>query len=962
MTTAVELSGIRHIGTLGPNLALPALQPQSWLPRKFANPTRCGILSASKVSVLSKKKDLMTVVGWQVIFRTKNQVKISYTDTQCAECFQGLKHVACLCKRVILCQSSSSQLYLPSRVQSPGSFEQKSLITRPSVLSSCSWIQHHHVSFMLRRTQQPSNQQYASICHIHPHPMIGLGWQVIFRTKNQVKISYTDTQCAECFQGLKHVACLCKRVILCQSSSSQLYLPSRVQSPGSFEQKNLITRPSVLSSCSWIQHHHVSFMLRRTQQPSNQQYASICHIHPHPMIGLGWQVIFRTKNQVKISYTDTQCAECFQGLKHVACLCKRVILCQSSSSQLYLPSRVQSPGSFEQKNLITRPSVLSSCSWIQLHHVSFMLRRTQQPSNQQYASICHIHPHPMIGLGWQVIFRTKNQVKISYTDTQCAECFQGLKHVACLCKRVILCQSSSSQLYLPSRVQSPGSFEQKSLITRPSVLSSCSWIQHHHVSFMLRRTQQPSNQQYASICHIHPHPMIGLGWQVIFRTKNQVKISYTDTQCAECFQGLKHVACLCKRVILCQSSSSQLYLPSRVQSPGSFEQKSLITRPSVLSSCSWIQLHHVSFMLRRTQQPSNQQYASICHIHPHPMIGLGWQVIFRTKNQVKISYTDTQCAECFQGLKHVACLCKRVILCQSSSSQLYLPSRVQSPGSFEQKSLITRPSVLSSCSWIQLHHVSFMLRRTQQPSNQQYASICHIHPHPMIGLGWQVIFRTKNQVKISYTDTQCAECFQGLKHVACLCKRVILCQSSSSQLYLPSRVQSPGSFEQKSLITRPSVLSSCSWIQLQWMSNSLASNFRWCVFTLLTCPAVTYSKGWSWNISSCAGQAGAATWTTTSSCRNGTERVGRVGRRSFNKFGFTGISVWQNCSNLVPIYHDDIWPPCLKWNTWPWQLLQSHPRLAEQQREPPTNIFAARINQKVIAKAEQDASLLQLSG
>ena len=376
--------------------------------------------------------------------------------------------------------------------------------------------------------------------------------------------------------------------------------------------------------------------------------------------------------------------------------------------------------------------------------------------------------------------------------------------------------------------------------------------------------------------------MTVVGWQVIFRTKNQVKISYTDTQCAECFQGLKHVACLCKRVILCQSSSSQLYLPSRVQSPGSFEQKSLITRPSVLSSCSWIQHHHVSFMLRRTQQPSNQQYASICHIHPHPMIGLGWQVLFRTKNQVKISYTDTQCAECFQGLKHVACLCKRVILCQSSSSQLYLPSRVQSPGSFEQKSLITRPSVLSSCSWIQHHHVSFMLRRTQQPSNQQYASICHIHPHPMIGLGWQVLFRTKNQVKISYTDTQCAECFQGLKHVACLCKRVILCQSSSSQLYLPSRVQSPGSFEQKSLITRPSVLSSCSWIQLQWMSNSLASNFRWCVFTLLTCPAVTYSKGWSWNISSCAGQAGAATWTRTSSCRNGTG-WGRSGREAQGK-------------------------------------------------------------------------------
>ena len=423
----------------------------------------------------------------------------------------------------------------------------------------------------------------------------------------------------------------------------------------------------------------------------------------------------------------------------------------------------------------------------------------------------------------------------------------GIRHIA-LWARTLLCRRCSHRAGCLGNLQT----------------------QHAVESFQQARSQFSAKKK---------HLMTVVGWQVLFRTKNQVKISYTDTQCAECFQGLKHVACLCKRVILCQSSSSQLYLPSRVQSPGSFEQKSLITRPSVLSSCSWIQHHHVSFMLRRTQQPSNQQYASICHIHPtsDDRIGVTSPISYQKPSQNLIHW-HTMCGV----LSGSQTCCMPMQACHSSSSQLYLPSRVQSPGSFEQKSLITRPSVLSSCSWIQHHHVSFMLRRTQQPSNQQYASICHIHPHPMIGLGWQVLFRTKNQVKISYTDTQCAECFQGLKHVACLCKRVILCQSSSSQLYLPSRVQSPGSFEQKSLITRPSVLSSCSWIQLQWMSNSLASNFRWCVFTLLTCPAVTYSKGWSWNISSCAGQAGAATWTRTSSCRNGTG-WGRSGREAQGK-------------------------------------------------------------------------------
>ena len=216
------------------------------------------------------------------------------------------------------------------------------------------------------------------------------------------------------------------------------------------------------------------------------------------MMGLGWQVIFRTKNQVEISRADTQCVKCFQVLKHVACLCKAVILCQSSSSQLYLPSRVQSPGSFEQRSLITRPSVLSSCSWIQLQWMSNSC--CGEPSSQQFVhqlkSIYHIYPCLMMGLGWQVIFRTKNQVEISRADTQCVKCFQVLKHVACLCKAVILCQSSSSQLYLPSRVQSPGSFEQKSLITRPSVLSSCSWIQHHHVSSCGERNNNAINTLY----------------------------------------------------------------------------------------------------------------------------------------------------------------------------------------------------------------------------------------------------------------------------------------------------------------------------------------------------------------------------------------------------------------------------------------------------------------------------------
>ena len=155
---------------------------------------------------------------------------------------------------------------------------------------------------------------------------------------------------------------------------------------------------------------------------------------------------------------------------------------------------------------------------MQLDSTSSRLIHVAENAATKQSTICINLPHPptsddRIRVTSHISYqKTKSKSHaLTQSDTQCAECFQGLKHVACLCKRVILCQSSSSQLYLPSRVQSPGSFKQKSLITRPSVLSSCSWIQHHHVSFMLRRTQQPSNQQYASICHIHPHPMIGLG-------------------------------------------------------------------------------------------------------------------------------------------------------------------------------------------------------------------------------------------------------------------------------------------------------------------------------------------------------------------------------------------------------------------------------------------------------------------
>ena len=171
------------------------------------------------------------------------------------------------------------------------------------------------------------------------------------------------------------------------ASGSQLYLPSRVQSPGSLEPYNSAFCLVImqLDSTQWMSN---SCCGERSNQESTKQ-STLCtsieiiyHIYPCLMMGLGWQVIFRTKNQVEISRADTQCVKCFQVLKHVACLCKAVILCQSSSSQLYLPSRVQSPGSLEPYN-----SAFCPC-----HHavgfnsmdVKFMLRRTQQPSSQQF--------------------------------------------------------------------------------------------------------------------------------------------------------------------------------------------------------------------------------------------------------------------------------------------------------------------------------------------------------------------------------------------------------------------------------------------------------------------------------------------------------------------------------------------------------------------------------------------------
>ena len=168
-------------------------------------------------------------------------------------------------------------------------------------------------------------------------------------------------------------------------------------------------------------------------------------------------------------------------------------------------------------------------------------------------------------------------------------------------------------------------------------MSSCSWIQHHHVSFMLRRTQQPSNQQYASICHIHPHPMIGLGWQVIFRTKKPS-------------QNLIHWHTMCGVL----SGSQTCCMPMQAcHSLPVIQFSALFTLPSSVTRLFWAKKpYNSAFCLVIMQLDSTSSrlihVASICHIHPHPMIGLGWQVIFRTKNQVKISCTDTQCAECFQ--------------------------------------------------------------------------------------------------------------------------------------------------------------------------------------------------------------------------------------------------------------------------------------------------------------------------
>ena len=182
------------------------------------------------------------------------------------------------------------------------------------------------------------------------------------------------------------------------------------------------------------------------------------------------------------------------------------------------------------------------------------------------------------------------------------------------------------------------------------------------------------------------------------------------------------------------SSSSQLYLPylpSRVQSPGSFEQKSLITRPSVLSSCSWIQLHWMSNSCcgeRSNQAVSNlyinlnlNQFSTSTHIQWRDWGDKSYLFIFPAKRQGEISCTDTKGVECFQVLKHVARLCKPVILCQSSSSQLYFTL----PSSVTRLFWVKEPYNSAFClvimqldsTWLD---VKFMLRRTQQPSSQQF--------------------------------------------------------------------------------------------------------------------------------------------------------------------------------------------------------------------------------------------------
>ena len=359
----------------------------------------------------------------------------------------------------------------------------------------------------------------------------------------------------------------------------------------------------------------------------------------------------------------------------------------------------------------------------------------------------------MIGLGWQVLFRTKNQVKISYTDTQCAECFQGLKHVACLCKRVILCQSSSSQLYLPSRVQSPGSFEQK----KPYNSAFCLVImQLDSTSSRLIHVAENAATKQSTICINLPHPptsddRIGVTSHISYqKTKSKSHtLTQSDTQCAECFQGLKHVACLCKRVILCQSSSSQLYLPSRVQSPGSFEQK----KPYNSAFCLVImQLDSTSSRLIHVAENAATKQSTICINLPHPptsddRIGVTSHISYqKTKSK---SHTLTHNVR--SAFRSQTC-CMPMQACHS------LPV-------IQFSALFTLPSSVTRLFWAKKpYNSAFCLVIMQLDSTSSrlihVASICHIHPHPMIGLGWQVIFRTKNQVKISCTDTQCAECFQ----------------------------------------------------------------------------------------------------------------------------------------------------------------------------------------------------------
>ena len=173
-------------------------------------------------------------------------------------------------------------------------------------------------------------------------------------------------------------------------------------------------------------------------------------------------------------------------------------------------------------------------------------------------------------------------------------------------------------------------------------------------------------------------------------------------------------------------------LPSRVQSPGSFEQKSLITRPSVVSSCSWIQLHWMSNSCcgERSNQAVNNLHINLnsnqfrYHIHPHPMTGLGWQVIF-----INIS-CQTPSRNLMHWHKRCGVLSGSQTCCTPMQACHSLPV-IQFSALFTLPSSVTRlfwakePYNSAFClvimqldsTWLD---VKFMLRRTQQSSSQQF--------------------------------------------------------------------------------------------------------------------------------------------------------------------------------------------------------------------------------------------------